>query len=179
MYSAYQSFLLTLLSSTSAAAATRIAIATMLAPNDQDPCKHGMGCALLPWCASAQRLRDAITRSPTLAAVRVDFLLVLGDKAKFTKQDSLTRRHRHDTTSGTICLMSNATEELDTRDCPGVRQIHAGVQLRRAVQLHEDRVIRSGVMSYNPAYMRRMSKVLFKWEPVSYTHLTLPTTAIV
>ena len=158
-YSAYQSFLLTLLSSTSAAAATRIAIATMLAPNDQDPCKHGMGCALLPWCASAQRLRDAITRSPTLAAVSVDFLLVLGDKAKFTKQDSLTRRHNK-----TICLMSNATEELDTRDCPGVRQIHAGVQLRRAVQLHEDRVIRSGVMSYNPAYMRRMSKVLFKWE---------------
>ena len=156
---AYRSFLLTLLSSTSAAAATRIAIATMLAPNDQDPCKHGMGCALLPWCASAQRLRDAITRSPTLAAVSVDFLIVLG------KPDSLARRHRHDTrSSGTICLMSNATEELDTRDCPGVRQIHAGVQLRRAVQLHEDRVIRSGVMSYNPAYMRRMSKVLFKWE---------------
>ena len=155
---AYRSFLLTLLSSTSAAAATRIAIATMLAPNDQDPCKHGIGCALLPWCASAQRLRDAITRSPTLAAVSVDFLLVLG------KPDSLARRHRHDTASGTICLMSNATEELDTRDCPGVRQIHAGVQLRRAVQLHEDRVIRSGVMSYNPAYMRRMSKVLFKWE---------------
>ena len=156
---AYRSFLLTLLSSTSAAAATRIAIATMLAPNNQDPCKHGIGCALLPWCASAQRLRDAITRSPTLAAtVSVDFLLVLG------KPDSLARRHRHDTASGTICLMSNATEELDTRDCPGVRQIHAGVQLRRAVQLHEERVIRSGVMSYNPAYMRRMSKVLFKWE---------------
>ena len=50
------------------------------------------------------------------------------------------------------------------RDCPGARRIHAGVQLRRAAALHEERVIRSGVMSYNPEYMRRMSKVLFKWE---------------
>ena len=142
------------------AAATRIAIATMLSPNDQNPCKYGMGCALLPWCASAQRLRDAITRSPTLAAFSVDFLLVLG------KPDSLVRRPKNDAAKGEICLMSNATEELDMRDCPGVRQIHAGAQLRRAVQLHEERVIRSGVMSYNPGYMRRMSKVLFKWELV-------------
>ena len=154
---AYRSFLLTLLSSTSAAAATRIAIATMLAPNDQDPCKHGMGCALLPWCYSAQRLRDAITRPPALAAVSIDFLLILGNPGR--RRARVGRR-----ASGTVCLMSNATEELDVRDCPGVRQIHAGEQLRRAVQLHEERVIRSGVMSYNPAYMRRMSKVLFKWE---------------
>ena len=145
---------------TGAGAATRIAVATMLSPNDQDPCKHGMGCALLPWCASARRLRDAITRSPTLAAVSVDFLLVLGKP----DQCSLSaRRPSHDEV-GKICLMSNATEELDMRDCPGVRVIHAGSQLQRAVQLHEDRVIKSGVMSYNPAYMRRMSKALFKWE---------------
>ena len=68
--------------STKRAPATRIGIATMLAPNDQDPCMHGMGCALLPWCASAQRLRDALTRSPTLARVSVDILLVLGEDAK-------------------------------------------------------------------------------------------------
>ena len=145
--------------STKRAASTRIAIATMLSPNDQDPCIHGMGCALLPWCASAQRLRDAITRSPTLAAVSVDFLLVLGGEGA-----SHAQRPRHRTARGTICLMSNSTEELDMRDCPGARRIHAGVQLRRAAALHEERVIRSGVMSYNPEYMRRMSKVLFKWE---------------
>ena len=145
--------------STKRAGSTRIAIATMLAVNDQDPCKHGMGCALLPWCASAQRLRDAITRSPTLAAVSVDFLLVLGGEG-----DSHAQRRRHRTARDTICLMSNSTEELDMRDCPGARRIQAGMQLRRAAALHEERVIRSGVMSYNPEYMRRMSKVLFKWE---------------
>ena len=63
---------------------------------------------------------------------------------------------------GFICLMSNSTDDVDMRDCPGVRRIHAGAQLRRAAALHEKRVIRSGVMSYNPAYIRRMSKVLFK-----------------
>ena len=132
---------------TGAGATTRIAVATMLSPNDQDPCKHGMGCALLPWCASARRLRDAITRSPILAALSVDFLLVLGKP----DQGSLAaRRPSHDEV-GKICLMSNATEELDMRDCPGVRVIHAGPQLQRVVQLHEDRVIKSGVMSYNPA----------------------------
>ena len=71
--------------STKRAPAARIGIATMLAPNDQDPCMHGMGCALLPWCASAQRLRDALTRSPTLAAVSVDILLVLSAKTQKTK----------------------------------------------------------------------------------------------
>ena len=142
--------------STKRAPATRIGIATMLAPNDQDPCMHGMGCALLPWCASAQRLRDALT----LAAVSVDILLVLGEDAK--DKDGAKKQKIKDRARGFICLMSNSTDEVDMRDCPGVRRIHAGAQLRRAAALHEKRVIRSGVMSYNPAYIRRMSKVLFK-----------------
>ena len=144
----------------SRAPATRIGIATMLAPNDQDPCMHGMGCALLPWCASAQRVRDALTRSPTLAAVSVDILLVLGEDAK--DKDGAKKQKIKDRARGFICLMSNSTDDVDMRDCPGVRRIHAGAQLRRAAALHEKRVIRSGVMSYNPAYIRRMSKVLFK-----------------
>ena len=148
--------------STKRAPATRIGIATMLAPNDQDPCMHGMGCALLPWCASAQRVRDALAASPTLAAVSVDILLVLGEDAK--DKDGAKKQKSKDSARGFICLMSNATDEVDMRDCPGVRRIHAGAQLRRAAALHEKRVIRSGVMSYNPAYIRRMSKVLFKWE---------------
>ena len=106
--------------STKRAPATRIGIATMLAPNDQDPCMHGMGCALLPWCASAQRLRDALTRrSPTLAAVSVDILLVLGEDAK--DKDGAKKQKGKDSARGFICLMSNATDEVDMRDCPGVR----------------------------------------------------------
>ncbi len=138
----------------------------MLSPNEQDPCYHGIGCALLPWCASAQRLRDAVMRSPTLN-VRIDTLLVLGEPRRrgqsYTAHAAQVRRPSNNA-DGTICLTSNATEELDTRDCPGVRKIWAGAQLRRAVQLHEDRVIKSGVMSYDPEYIRRMAKVLFKWE---------------
>ena len=142
--------------STKRAPAARIGIATMLAPNDQDPCMHGMGCALLPWCASAQRLRDALTRSPTLAAVSVDILLVLGEDAK--DKDGAKKQKGKDSARGFFCLMSNATDEVDMRDCPGVRRIYAGAQLRRAAELHEKRVIRSGVMSYNPAYIRRMRR---------------------
>ena len=94
-------------------------------------------------------------------ALAVDILLVLGENAK--DKDGAKQKNK-DSARGVICLMSDSTDAVDMRDCPGVRRIHAGAQLRRAAALHEKRVIRSGVMSYNPAYIRRMSKVLFKWE---------------
>lgn len=56
--------------------------------------------------------------------------------------------------------MSNLTEQLDASDCPGLRQVVAGAPLQLAVARHVERVVASGVMSYNPSYMRRMGQVL-------------------
>ena len=143
----------------------------MLAPNGQDPCGHGIGCALLPWCASARRLRAAVSRSPALAAARIDLLLVIGkqEDGALAQSGRARRTHPQHSPADRVCLLSNSTEELDERDCPGVRLIHASTQLRRAVQLHVDRVVASGVMSYNPTYMHRMGKVLYKWELMRQT----------
>ena len=39
----------------------RLGLATLISANDQNPCTHGYGCALRPWCASARRLRAALS----------------------------------------------------------------------------------------------------------------------
>ena len=52
----------------------RIAIATLISANNQDPCKgYGQmrpyGCGLLPWCTSARRLQAAL--APMFRSVEV------------------------------------------------------------------------------------------------------------
>lgn len=160
----------------------RVAIATLVAPNDQAPCKHGYGCALLPWCVSARGLRAALR--PSFA--HVDVLVIVPPEAREGKKG--TPRHAARLESGQrpgrrlskgngtgasrrqgqpatqTCLMTAATETFDPADCPGVKLIYASHALQQASQRHAERVIEGGVMSYNRPYISRGQVFLWKWE---------------
>jgi len=135
----------------------------MFSPNADNPCTGGMGCALLPWCLSARRLRDALSRSGPPGA-RVDLLAIVGGRRKASTAAGAAAAEAIPQPPFSTCLMSNLTEQLDPSDCPGLRQVVAGAPLQLAVARHVERVVASGVMSYNPRYMRRMGQVLYKWE---------------
>ena len=65
---------------------------------------------------------------------------------------------------GHVCRLADATEQLNLGDCPGLRIISPSAEMQAAAHWHIERVIRMGIMSYNPAYMRRMEPTLYKWE---------------
>ena len=132
----------------------RIAIATLIAPNLQNACKHGIGCALLPWCNSARRLRAELV--PLFASVDILVLHVPRDAAQPAAASHADPQH--------VCRLSESTETLDQRDCPGMRFLESTAEMSKAARHHVRRVIRSGVMSYNPEYMQRMHTTLHKWE---------------
>eukprot|EP00900_Chrysochromulina_parva_P001983 jgi/Chrpa1/11786/Chrysochromulina_OHIO_Genome00019391-RA len=65
---------------------------------------------------------------------------------------------------GTVCRLSDATEQLDVRDCPGVRLLTPTPAMRKVSLAHAKRVIGGGVMSYNQEYIERGYVFLWKWE---------------
>ena len=131
----------------------RVGLATLYTPNADNPCTGGIGCALLPWCLSARRLRQALlsrTMGPPdvqqqHAGWKIDLLAIVTEGK--SKGATTNQAQPHD--RGATCHMSNRTEQLDPSDCPGLRQIVPGAQMQLAVQRHIKRVIASGLMSYN------------------------------
>ena len=65
---------------------------------------------------------------------------------------------------GDNCLLSPATEAFDVADCPELIRIHPSAEMLQASQQHAERVIRSGVMSYDPKYISRGYVFLWKFE---------------
>ena len=125
-------------------------IATLYAPDPGAACRRGVGCGLLPWCAGARRLQTALRDHGFRG--RVDLLAIHAERADATRAPRSS-------------LCANL-ERLDRRDCPGLKLITPSARLRAAAKAHVHRVIASGVMSYNAAFMRRMHVVFWKWELV-------------
>ena len=150
---------------TSPTSTLRVAVSTLFAPNDQNPCSVGIGCALLPWCGSVNELRAAL--APSFAAF--DVLAIhaewrpLGKEGEGDKREPSSRR-AEPVVRGQRCLLSDETERLDLADCPGLQLVPVTGALLRAVRHHARRVIRSGVMSYNAKYIERGRAFLYKWQ---------------
>ena len=126
----------------------RVGLATLYAPDPAAACGRGVGCGLLPWCAGARRLRQALRNGGFDG--RIDLLAVYALRG---------------TESGATRQSSCATERFDERDCAGLRIVQPSQRLRSAARLHVRRVISGGIMSYNSSrFMRRMSVVFWKWE---------------
>ena len=143
-----------------ASAPLRLAIATLLVPNPFNPCLHGIGCALLPWCESARRLQAALRAHPGVTTV--DLLVVHAPSRGNTTLPSAQ--------PSKLCRLSLETERLDERDCPGMRRLLPTRAMRVASRAHASRVIASGVMSYHPAYVQRHETTLWKWELLRLGH---------
>jgi hypothetical protein len=124
----------------------RVGLATLFTSNaalaDTSECRaeHGYGCAVLPWCASAQRLRSTLSNAGLLISVE---LLAIGNGGR---------------QSG--CRFSS----FDDRDCPGLRFVQPSSALREAASAHVQRVIDGGVMSYDQQHMQAGQVFLYKWE---------------
>ena len=143
-----------------AARGLRIALATLVSANDEDPCEtgtHPYGCGLLPWCASATLLRRALL--PHFATVEI-----IGVHAARPSYDSDRTQPARELSGRKSCRFSRDTERLDLRDCPGMRIITPTARMVNASERHAARVVGSGRMSYNPAYIRRGYVFLWKWE---------------
>ena len=124
----------------------RIALATLLVVNsgtDAASCEAGtgVGCALLPWCAAARRLQSALG-----GVAELTLLLITGESWEGGRDGSCPK------------------DRLDLRDCPGLRIEHVAPPLAAASRHHVSRVIASGVMSYDPKYMRSHMGTLYKWD---------------
>ena len=133
----------------------RLGIATLISANDQNPCARSYGCALRPWCASARRLSAAL--SERFVAVSLLGVHAARNRTRFHEAATpLSPRHN--------CLLSHATEVFDGADCPELIQIHPSAEMLQASRQHAKRVIRSGVMSYDPKYISRGYVFLWKFE---------------
>ena len=133
----------------------RLGIATLISANDQNPCARSYGCALRPWCASARRLSAAL--SERFVAVSLLGVHAARNRTRFHEAATpLSPSHN--------CLLSHATEVFDGADCPELIQIHPSAEMLQASRQHAKRVIRSGVMSYDPKYISRGYVFLWKFE---------------
>lgn len=140
-------------------AGLRVGIATLFSPNEQNPCVYGIGCAFLPWCMAARTLQSGLLAHPQF--MRVDILVVHNNRrANATKPAPPQPAGQ----PGTVCRLSDATEQLDVRDCPGVRLLTPTPAMRKVSLAHAKRVIGGGVMSYNQEYIERGYVFLWKWE---------------
>ena len=154
----------------------RIAIATLISANNQDPClgygqMRPYGCGLLPWCTSARRLQAALApmfRSVEVVAVHSSRLPEAdsqfssderrrraGKSVAVTRYEGKVRRD---------CRFNMDTERLDVADCPGVRIVTPTRRMLNVSAQHAERVIASGLMSYYPDYIRRGYVFLWKFE---------------
>ena len=140
-------------------AGLRVGIATLFSPNEQNPCVYGIGCAFLPWCMAARTLQSGLLAHPQF--MRVDILVVHNNRrANATKPAPPQPAGQ----PGTVRRLSDATEQLDVRDCPGVRLLTPTPAMRKVSLAHAKRVIGGGVMSYNQEYIERGYVFLWKWE---------------
>ena len=153
----------------------RIAIATLISANNQDPCKgtgqmRPYGCGLLPWCTSARRLQAAL--APMFRSVEV--IAVHSSRLADDPQLSTDERRRRAGKSVAVtgyegklrkdCRFNMDTERLDVADCPGVRIITPTRRMLNVSAQHAERIIASGLMSYYPNYIRRGYVFLWKFE---------------
>ena len=127
----------------------RLGIATLVGepPAQQGDCGTGsVVCGLLPWCAAARRLLAALPWG-------VQLVVITGT----------TPAHR--TTTGGRNLEECIAKQIGRNACPtALRVLRATPRMERAAEAHIQRVIASGVMSYNPAYVRAHMVTLYKWE---------------
>ena len=134
----------------------RIGIATLLATDPgRRPCRAetGFGCALLPWCAGARRLQAVLASNDFSATVRL--IAIVGNHTTFSSSRAASGSHGASSSSGSGVGGSCRFERVDaSSDCPGLRIYHPSPSLVAASAAHVARVIRSGVMSYNPRYMQ-------------------------
>ena len=129
----------------------RIGIATLLATDpSRRPCRAemGFGCALVPWCAGARRLQSILTSSAGLSVSTVHLIAIVGNH-------TASSSHGDSSSSSSGVDGSCRFERVDaSADCPGLRIYHPQASLVAASAAHVERVVRSGVMSYNPRYMQ-------------------------
>jgi hypothetical protein len=135
----------------------RVALATLYMPNTDNACVHGVGCALLPWCLSARRLKAALT---TGLDARVDVIALYAPRTA----EQLRRRTFARPEKGQTCWLSSETEVLDMRDCPGLQLYQPSAALVESARFHVRRAIAGGIVSTGPEYMRRMQVTIHKWE---------------
>lgn len=153
----------------------RIAIATLISANNQDPCKgtgqmRPYGCGLLPWCTSANRLKAAL--APMFRAVEVIAVHSsrLADESQLSTEERRRRAGKSVAVTGyegklrKDCRFNMDTERLDVADCPGVRIITPTRRMLNISAQHAERIIASGLMSYYPNYIRRGYVFLWKFE---------------
>lgn len=138
----------------------KLAVATLVAVSDQNPCTTGYQCALIPWCYSATRLQQLIEQS-TPHSLSLYVLMPGSDYSQL-----YTRTH---VAPGKRCLLNEDTEFSDLRNCPHAGLVSLDPQLTKLIDAHKARVIKSGVMSYSPQYIRRMTHTLHKWKLLSMT----------
>ena len=134
---------------------TRIGLATLFATTPlRRPCvaEDGFGCALLPWCAGAGRLRSVLLASPSLSEFSFELLAIVGN-------NTITSRNQK-VGSGSSCRF----DRVWPADCPGLRIVRPSPSMVSASVAHAERVIRGGVMSYNEQRVRAAYVMLWKWE---------------
>ena len=147
----------------------RIAVATLISANNQDPCKgNGVGrpygCGLLPWCVSARRLQSAL--APLFRSVEV----IAVHASRLSNENAMPSKGQSVVVPGyeggkrKMCRFNIDTERLDLADCPGVRIISPTARMLNVSLQHAERVVGSGKMSYYPNYIRRGYVFLWKWE---------------
>ena len=103
------------------------------------------GCGLLPWCTAARHMIAALKENGFLGSVE---LLAITDQG------------RSNSSTAAVC----PGDRLILEDCPGLRLIRPTRGLLQAAQQHIHRVLKGGVMSYGPEYVRPRIGVFWKWE---------------
>ena len=131
----------------------RLTIATLRVPS-LDVC-HGVGCALIAWCASARRLVAALPPSWS-----VQLLAVVA-----ASQPSALNPRREVRCRGGV--LSSETEEFDARDCPELLLVTPTPALVSAVE-HYTRRRRAQLLALGrrTAFFDRLASTLYKWECV-------------
>ena len=143
----------------------RIGLATLFAPDPSARCGRGVACAVLPWCAGARRLEAAL-RAGGFAG-QIELLAIHGRRAPRRRGGVIGASSDSSGASGGIGASEvpcdKPAEELAAADCAW-RLVEPTDAMAAAVRAHVRRVVRGGVMSYNPAYMAKMGPTLYKWE---------------
>lgn len=138
----------------------RIGLATLFAPDPGARCGRGVACAVLPWCAGARRLEGAL-RAGGFAG-EFELIAIHGRRASWRRGGSMGI-----STAGSIgasgAPCDKPAEELSAADCAW-RLVEPTAAMAAAARAHVRRVVKGGVMSYNPVYMAKMGPTLYKWE---------------
>ena len=140
----------------------RVGIATLVVPNEANPCS-GVGCALLPWCTAARRLRVALRARPGELVLAVRLLAIHGPRVRLAAAPPV----------GGACeggRLSARTERFERSDCPELEVVAPSARMVRLSEAHARRLVAGGVMSYDSAKVDSMYVTLWKWELLRLGH---------